>query len=411
MRKGLHILIGALALGFVGSLPAAHAEENQGFIYGTVETTNGNTYRGILRWGREESFWDDHFNAAKDDMPYRRRDFEDRDDRDDRHRRRIRVFGITVGYDWDRDDGGRHFVARFGDLRKLEIHGGDRLTATMRNGERYELDGGSNDIGATIRVHDESLGDVKLEWRRIESITFSAVPQGTPVPARRLHGKLATEDGKTFDGFIQWDLEECLWTDELDGESEDGDLSIEMGRIQTIEKRNRNGAWVTLKDGRRLLLEGTNDVDHSTSGIFVEDQRLGRVRVRWDAFLKVDFEDTARTGRGYDDYKPATPLTGRVTDRDGKSHSGRIVFDLDEAESFEMLEGNDRDLEYVIPFELVRSIEPDGWDASRVTLASGLELELDDTTDVSDDNDGVLVFEGDKETYVAWRDVKRIDFD
>jgi len=134
MRKSLPVLLGALAMGFLGILPAARAEENQGFIYGTVETTNGNSYRGILRWGREESFWDDHFNAGKDEMPHRRRDYRDRDDRDDRddhRRRRIRVFGITVGYDWDWDHGGRHFVARFGDLQKLEIHGGDRFDVAL----------------------------------------------------------------------------------------------------------------------------------------------------------------------------------------------------------------------------------------------------------------------------------------
>lgn len=412
MKTTLKILIAGLVLGGAFAASGARADENQGFLYGTVKTTNGNTYRGILRWGSEESFWDDHFNSAKDDMPYRRRDYDDYDrdrDRRDRRHRRIRVFGVTVGYDWD--GGNRHFVARFGDLQRLDIHGSDRLTATMRNGARIELDGASNDVGARVTVNDESLGDVKLEWKRIESITFAAVPPGTPVPARRLYGVLTTEDGKTFEGFIQWDIQECLWTDELDGETEDGDVSIEMGKIRSIEKRNRSGAWVTLKDGRRLLLEDTNDVDHSTSGIFVEDNRFGRVKVQWDEFRKVDFEDTARTGRGYDEYPPGKKLTGKVTDRNDKTHSGRIVYDLDEEETWEMLEGDSRDLEYLIPFELVRSIEPDGWEESRVVLKSGIELTLEDSTDVSEDNAGVLVINGDQETYIAWRDVRKIELD
>jgi hypothetical protein len=76
-----------------------------------------------------------------------------------------------------------------------------------------------------------------------------------------------------------------------------------------------------------------------------------------------------------------------------------------------MLEGDARDLEYLIPFELVRSVEPDGWSESRVVLKSGLELTLEDSTDVSEDNAGVLVINGDQETYVAWRDVRKIELD
>ena len=42
-----------------------------------------------------------------------------------------------------------------------------------------------------------------------------------------------------------------------------------------------------LKDGRRLLLDGSNDVNSSNRGIYVEDERFGRVRVKWDAFDSV----------------------------------------------------------------------------------------------------------------------------
>ena len=202
---------------------------------------------------------------------------------------------------------------------------------------------------------------------RSSGSAFHQRPSDLEPPANRLYGKVQTRDGD-FEGYVQWDLQECLSTDELDGESEDGDMSIEMGRIKAIEKRNRSGAWVELRDGRRILLEDTNDVDHSIDGIFVEDERFGRVELDWDSFERVDFMVADESGRGYDDYRPAKALRGTVTDEDGVAHRGQIVYDLDEAETWEVLHGDKDDIEYHIPFEMVASVEPVDRDASLVVL-------------------------------------------
>lgn len=384
---------------------AAQAD-NSGFLYGTVDTESGNSYTGFLRWGTEEAFWDDHFNSTKDDREYARKGSTDEADR-----KSIEIFGVTIGFrghDWH---GSRVLTLRYGDIREIEPSRSDRARVTLKNGRVLELDGGSNDMGASVTVLDASLGEVKLRWREIERIVFSAAPEGAAPPATRLYGKVQTRAGD-FHGHVQWDLQECLSTDELDGESEDGDVSIEMGRIKAIEKRNRDGAYVELRDGRRLLLEDTNDVDHSIDGIFVEDARFGRVELDWDTFERVDFEVPDSSGRGYDDYRPARELTGKVTDEDGAVHTGRIVYDLDESESWEMLQGDMDDVEYNIPLDMVESIEPSSHDSSLVVLKNGQKLELEDTQDVSDSNDGVLVISADgDETYISWRDVKLVEFD
>lgn len=390
--------------------PAAAADNDaQGFLYGTVETKSGNTYTGILRWGSEESFWDDHFNSSKTRRPVELERSAERGR--DRGRRRIEIFGITIGYRANDRHWGRQLIIRFGDIRELELEGGDDVTMTLKDGSRWELDGGSNDIGADITVHDDSLGTVKLDWKKIDRIIFAAVPAGVEPPATRLYGVLTTEDGDKFEGYVQWDLQECLSTDELDGETDDGDISIEMGRIAAIEKRNRNGAWVELRDGRRLLLEDTNDVNSSIDGIFVEDARYGRVEFDWDTFERIEF-DVRGSGRGYDEYKPGRKLSGTVTDIDGGSFTGRIIFDLDEAETWEFLDGEQDDVEYHIPFEMIRSIEPRRRDSSRVVLKNGIELELEEGNDVTDDNDGVVIFvAGGDEVYLEWDEVEKIEFD
>jgi len=281
----------------------------------------------------------------------------------------------------------------------------------MKDGEVYDMEGGSNDIGATVSVLDDTLGEVKLEWDRIDRIVFRSTPRNVEPPAYRLYGVVRT-DGDTFEGHIQWDVQECLSTDKLDGETDDGDLSIEMGHIRAIEKRNSRGSRVELKDGRELVLEGTNDVDDSLRGIHVDDPRFGRVKISWDAFERIEFREVADSGRAYDDFKAGKPLTGTVTDTSGATHRGTLVYDLDEARSWELLHGDRDDVEYMIPFGMIRSVEPQRGDASKVVLTSGVEIVLEAGQDVSERNDGVVVLGGDgKETYIPWDEVKKVDLD
>jgi hypothetical protein len=400
-------LILILGLALLGPIAAAAGEAGpHGYLYGTVETESGHEYTGLLRWGTEESFWDDLFNSTKNDLPYL-----DEHRKERRKRNRIKIFGITVGYRWDDVTSSRMFIARFGDIQEIEVVRGEKIEVTMKGGEIFAMEGGSNDIGATVTVLDDSLGTVKLEWDRIERIVFKRTPSSVKPPAYRLYGTVETEEG-TFEGHIQWDVQECLSTDELDGETDDGDLSIQMGRIKAIEKRNRNGSFVELKDGRKMVLEGTNDVDSSLRGIHVEDPRYGRVKISWDAFERVEFREVDHSGRGYDNYGPTRQLRGTVTDYNGSAHSGDLVFDLDEMRSWEILNGDRGGVEFYIPFEMIRSVEPQRGDESKVELKNGEVLMLRDGQDVSESNDGIVVLhENGREAYLPWDEVQRVVFD
>lgn len=398
----------AVGVGLLTAAPSEAASGNEGFLYGEVETRSGNTYKGRLRWGDEEAFWGDFFNSSKDERPWVEdapRDFR-------RRREAIEIFGVEIGSRWDDYRGGRQFIAPFGAVEELRIRGRNDLTARMKGGFEIDLDGGSNDIGAKIHVWDDSLGEIALQWREIERVRFLSTPSNLDVGGvTRLYGTLYTDDGRTFEGWIQWDQDECLSTDELDGETRDGDLEIEMGRIRSIERRSRWGSNVVLQDGRELLLEGTNDVDDDNRGIFVEDETWGRVLVRWDAFDRLDFQTPKTAGPSYDDYPEGEPLRGTVETRRGDKLSGRIVYDLDESESWEFLNGDYRDVEYNIPFYKIERIEPRGSNASLVTLASGEKIELDDSADVDDGNGGIAVITSGDTEYVHWSDVRSIEFE
>lgn len=394
----------ALLLAFAAVPPLA-ASDTQGYLYGTVRTKGGTTYEGRLRWGKEEAFWTDHFNATKEERPLTK-EIPRRHQGSDEP---MRVFGVPIGIRWSAD-GSRQLVVRFGDLRSILPEGGDGVTIVLKDGEKMRLGGGSNDVGATVTVHDATLGEVRVPWEKIRRVDFAAAPSALPDAPARLFGTVKTEAG-TFRGPVQWDKEECLATDVLDGTAEDGKMRIEMGRIRAIAREGFRASRVFLKDGRELVLRGTNDVNDDNRGIFVDDERYGRVLVSWKAFERVDFEDGG-SGPGYDDFPPLGALRGSVRTTGGRTHRGDVVFDVDESRGWEMLDGDRDGVTYSIPFARVASVVPDDGRRAKVVLrGSTEEISLGKSADVTDRNAGVFVLAGERKTYVPWSEVARIDLE
>jgi hypothetical protein len=270
------------------------------------------------------------------------------------------------------------------------------------------LRGGSNDVGARITVVDPKLGIREVDWHRIRTIEFEDTPEklrdklGEPIYGTVKSGKY------DFTGRIVWDNDERLSIDKLDGETEDGKVHIEFGDIAAIRKYG-SGAKVTLNSGRELYMRGTNDVNSDNRGILVAVARLGSVSVGWRDFDEVTFSRAPNTGRGYAEYAQPRDLAGTVLTRDGRDE-GRIIYDLDESWDFELLQGTNGDTEYLIPFRDIARIKPMGHRAE-VQLRMGLTIELGESEDVTRQNDGLLVFTGDrKPKYVDWRDVTEVLF-
>ena len=135
---------------------------------------------------------------------------------------------------------------------------------------------------------------------------------------------------------------------------------------------------MTLLDGREIVLSGTREVGHGNRGIYVDDERYGRVLISWDAFERLDFSPGG-TGPAYGDFPPGRPLTGSVITRSGRRLAGRLVYDLDERETTETLDAPSQGVDYTIPFRLIASIvrprlEEGGAPRDRVTLHSDEEL-------------------------------------
>jgi len=242
--------------------PAA-PEAHQGSLYGRLITYDGAGYEGRLRWGGdEEAFWSDCFNGFESENPW----ISYVPPEQLKERQPLEIFGLKI-LNWEsRIDLGRPFMARFGDIDRIEPNGRRDLLVTLKSGTVFHLDRyAAHDFADGIRVWDERSGVVDLVEGRIRSVQFLPSDQfGTK--ANRLHGTVHTRQGD-FTGFVQWDRKECVGSDELDGRTAAGEFSLRFDTIRSIARNSRDSALVTLLDGREIVLSGNRAVNHDNSGI------------------------------------------------------------------------------------------------------------------------------------------------
>lgn len=423
-----------------GSVPGPGGVSDPGLLYARVTTDGGDVYEGRIRWGvDEEALWSHYFNGAKGDNPW----VETLPSRDvPTERKGLDVFGVEI-LGWDREvDLSRPFMARFGDISRIEPRG-RALDVTLKSGATFRLDRfEADDLADGLQVWDIERGLVELgEWG-IQSIEFMA-PRTEGPTARVLHGTVRAGDA-SFEGLIQWNRQQSLAEDRLEGSNDGTETALTFAEIRAIERHPEEGVRVTTTEGRTVDLSGTRSTGVDHRGIYVDDRRFGRVLVSWDAFERLDLEDLDGSHAGppaYGDFAVGRPLTGAVTTRSGEVLRGRLVYDLDESQTTETLDAPASGVDYTIPFRLVRSItlptaeggDPDGPGAGdsygpedgdayapdgpssgwiSVELADGRRLRLAPEGDLGPGNAGILVFGEDSEvpTYVPWSEVARIDF-
>lgn len=403
------------------TLQASAGAAHPSFLYGRVTTVGGTTYEGRLRFGgSEEALWGHYFNGVKKANPWA--PYVPADQLPGA-RRATELFGLRLPPFGGAAELSRPFMARFGDIARIDAIGdgldaalerglgyAPELRVTLKSGAAFDLDRFSaDDFADGVRVWDAARGVVDLPERRVRSIEFLPPPKRGDLPDR-LHGTVHTRRG-TFTGLVQWNREKALGDDALVGHAADGPVGVPFGDVRSVERRGPESALVTLRDGRTLALSGAGDVGRGHRGLYVDDPRYGRVLVSWEAFDRADLgpADSAPT---YDAFPAGGPLHGRVTTTSGDAFEGRLVFDLDESETTETLDAPAGGVDYTVPFGLVASVERRGG-LARVTLHTGEELRLERAGDLGDGNAGLLVFTGDRDrpVYVAWADVARVAFD
>ena len=378
-----------------------------GFLYGVVETRKGH-FEGRLQWHRGDAFWSDFLEARKEDRPY----WSSVPVADRMRTSEVEVFGKTMTKR-HLASRGRGFMARYGDLERIEVHGTSWSTVVFRDGSEVDVEGG-RDFRADVLIYAANGTETRLEWERILRIRFMPTPEDLVVPDLfRMYGTVTTSKGP-LTGYIQWDKQECLNTDIIDGHDKKTQVEMEVpfGNIQSVERLDADSSRWTFHGGESVELYGTNDVNHENRGIWVESPEWGRVAVSWSAFERLDFVVPPGSGPSYLDFGPPRPLVGTVLSMDGSTHRGRVIYDVDEQADWELLNGEAGDLAYDIPLALITSIERLSEDSSRITVKSGASVKLSDSTDVGEGHSGVVVVgEGGQLKFLPWMQVERIDFE
>jgi len=396
----------------------APPDDHQGFLYGRVTTENGATHEGWLRFGgSEEAFWDDFFNGYKDQNPWAV------------HAPSevlteivpIEIFGVRILERERKIDLRRPLMVRFGDLTRIEARGSE-VRITLKSGTVFDLDrfnAGDFDDGLRVTdakgvVVDLESGVEDLNRDRVQSIELRPTGNLGAAPSR-LHGTVRARQG-VFSGSIQWNRTASVDADTFDNRAAEGPLTLRFADIRSVA-RSRDGSRVTLLDGREVVLLKPLTVGDGNGGIHINDCRYGRVFVPWSDFERIDFTPGA-SGPAYGDFSPGRPLLGTVTVRDGSRVAGRLVFDLDESETTDTLDGAFEGIDYNILFAQIASIAPHGRDGenaltARVTFRNGEHLDLERRGDLSERNTGILIFADGREhaELVRWSDVEQIDFD
>ncbi len=388
-------------LGGGAPLPSGAEEEeaHPSCLYGRIQTIDGVSYEGRLRWGGgQEAFWGDYFNGAKKENPWVALVPAGRLPKE---RGGFEIFGLQIGEREKTADLGRLFMTRFGDIARIEADGRD-VRVTLKSGTAIALQRSeASDFDDGVRVWDRARGMADLDSLRIRVIELLAAPKGGAAPDR-LYGTVRTADG-SFTGFLQWNREASQGSDEL----RDGEKKLRFDAIRSIARGAGEGCVVTMLDGSKVTLEG----GRAERGIYVDDARYGRVLVSWKAFGSLDFS-AGGSGPGYDDFPAGKALAGTVTTQAGQQLTGRLVFDLDESETTDTLDAPWKGVDYTLPFGLVGSVVLAGNERAAVTLQSGEKLELELAGDLGGRNAGMLVFVGggQKAEYVAWGEVREIAF-
>ncbi len=393
--------------------PAPAAETYQGFLYGRITTVDGATCEGRLRWGGDqEAFWGDFFNGTKHKNPWLAYVPPERRPREHHP---IEILGFRIADRESQSEVSRQLLARFGEIARIEARRRE-VRVTLKSGNVFDLDRfEASDFDDGMRVWDGRRGVVDLDSLRIRAIELLPTPPLATMPSR-LHGTVRTRQGD-FTGFVGWNREECVGSDELDGRTAKGELSLRFDTLRSIARRSRDSSLATLLDGREIVLSGTAEVGRDNRGIYVDDRRYGRVLISWDAFERLDFSPGG-SGPAYGDFPPGRPLTGSVTTRAGRRLAGRLVYDLDESETTDTLDAPSQGVDYTLPFGLIASIvlpghEQRGAQRARVTLQNGEELQLERDGDLGEGNAGLLIFVDGRQRpeYVPWTEIKQIDLD
>jgi hypothetical protein len=265
------------------------------------------------------------------------------------------------------------------------------------------------DMDKNITVYDADKGKHRFRLRDIKHIGFSDSPAMLPLKhGDPIYGTVKSR-GMTYSGFMIWNQDCCL-SDFLSGKSNNRTERHLYSRVSSVKKLEK-GFEISFRDGSIKNLCCTDDLNMGKLSIIIKNEEIGHLELKMSDIDLVEFRGASMRGPDYKHYAPVSRLSGRITTTNNDVLRGRIIYDLDEAFSSEILDGENAGYSYKIPFSLIRRITPRGPGMSDITLKKGGIIRLSGHVDVNEQNRGCLLETAKGEyLYIPWNKITEISF-
>lgn len=394
------------------------------YIHGTVTLKSGEAHTGILRWDDdEESFWSDHFNGEKSEIPQFQTLSDDIkeaiEDSQKGPKLDLLSFQVTLSSIFADDLENPDFIVPFGAIAKLTTlrneQGDDGLRISLHNGDSFESYDGSNDLDAEIFVKKASGATEQFKMRQVDHVVFSQTSQPFEGFNQGIYAVVDSELG-TFKGRVFWDRDERFLNETIEGtemsQPENGELSIPLVDIKSIEKKTM-GSLLTQHSGKQLHLTGTNDVDDDNRGLYIDTPDRGRILLPWEQFKKMTIQDQPQHDwqAYHQGLNHKAVLSAEVELKNGSLvQANQMVFNMSQTSPAEIIRCTVKGMDLYMPLFLIKSIEPLSDQHAKVTLRNGEQLNMYDAASFTDENLGLLYEQGGNSQYIPWANVKKLVF-
>ncbi|MDE2762204.1 MAG: hypothetical protein OXQ94_03135 [Gemmatimonadota bacterium] len=421
--------------------------QHDGRMWGRAVTRDGDIHEGFIhvRAARSSGSWADVLLASREIPEEHYRDWTDATRGGRSHTRVLELKGHRISWVEKHPAfvGPSRVGVRFGHIAELTFDDEGRPTATIRSRHGTEPAPGdtvTRHSGGEVRIEsfwrgaevwvDKGDGSAKLRGRDIEQVEFGPAPAGRVPASLRLYGTVEDKLGRSFTGFVTWDLREILESHFLVGFWEDvpglanpwrSDEYLRSFRFADIRSLERTPCFARVILKSDSVVELCNEpLEPDPEPVQISDPALGLVEVEWHLVRVLRFERAPGTP-GYDAFDGGRPLSGTVVTSEGEEIAGRIRWDADEEWSRDLLQGSSDGVELSIEFGNIAHIERKEPGGARVTLRDGRSFHLTGGNDVDEDNRGIFIFSAAVEEpaggrsvaerrYVAWEDFREARF-
>ncbi|KAA3639166.1 MAG: hypothetical protein DWP95_11065, partial [Proteobacteria bacterium] len=302
------------------------------------------------------------------------------------------------------------FSVYFGAIKHIEINQGV-FVISLHDGTTITSQDNANDLRATLQIKSPEGEERSFDLDELKKVTFNPAPNNAKTWGDGIYGTLSTDLGH-FQGRIMWDKDERLGFEELDGQQNQKEYAIKFADILSIEKNNK-ASTVVLRDGKTLTLTGTNDVNMSNRGIWLDHPDLGRVEINWQQFQKLVIEPVEVNWLTFHDYANNTrPLAGTVTLKNGqKIKADQMAFDLNQQSNAELITIKSNNHQRQIPLRLIKKMVIINDLSTTLSLHDGSTLQAYGSHSVNHDNNGILITSNNQHQWLKWKDIQTIEFD